>query len=283
MFFIVFTLIFIIKAIFPNSIFLLVLSLVFISTLFMHAPFSHASFSFYYLKFSYLSLSFQSLFVCTEQRIHMYSLSTCDKWHVYGNIVAYEYWHLFSHIWCATFLKIINIFLLSKQWFILVCISQSFCIRTNTHVKFFHSNNSVSVGPIDLIFCMMLASLLLIIHTKFPWNRSTGSRVIVHFSYWKNDAQQRIKALGQGSLLKYIFTIGTYFNCIMFMVASSVVTTIMILNYHHRLADTHEMPNWVGGKRRIWYWIVGILPRTNTYAPQTIALWGTEVHQLAMA
>ena len=44
----------------------------------------------------------------------------------------------------------------------------------------------------------------------------------------------------------YILTIaGTYFNCIMFMVASSVVSTIMILNYHHRLADTHEMPNWV--------------------------------------
>jgi hypothetical protein len=38
---------------------------------------------------------------------------------------------------------------------------------------------------------------------------------------------------------------GTYFNCIMFMVASSVVTTIMILNYHHRQADTHEMPAWV--------------------------------------
>jgi hypothetical protein len=31
----------------------------------------------------------------------------------------------------------------------------------------------------------------------------------------------------------------------MFMVASSVVTTIMILNYHHRQADTHEMPAWV--------------------------------------
>jgi len=39
--------------------------------------------------------------------------------------------------------------------------------------------------------------------------------------------------------------LGTYFNCIMFMVASSVVTTIMILNYHHRQADTHEMPSWV--------------------------------------
>ena len=29
------------------------------------------------------------------------------------------------------------------------------------------------------------------------------------------------------------------------MVASSCVTTIMILNYHHRMADTHEMPEWV--------------------------------------
>ena len=38
---------------------------------------------------------------------------------------------------------------------------------------------------------------------------------------------------------------GTYFNVIMFMVASSVVTTILILNYHHRAADTHEMPEWV--------------------------------------
>ena len=36
--------------------------------------------------------------------------------------------------------------------------------------------------------------------------------------------------------------IGTYFNCILFMVVSSVVTTIMILNCHHK---THEMPNWI--------------------------------------
>lgn len=40
--------------------------------------------------------------------------------------------------------------------------------------------------------------------------------------------------------------LGTYFNCIMFMVASSVVSTILILNYHHRHADTHEMSEWVG-------------------------------------
>lgn len=48
---------------------------------------------------------------------------------------------------------------------------------------------------------------------------------------------------------------GTYFNCIMFMVASSVVTTIMILNYHHRLADTHDMPPWVSADvyRNGWF------------------------------
>lgn len=44
---------------------------------------------------------------------------------------------------------------------------------------------------------------------------------------------------------KLWFNTGTYFNCIMFMVASSVVSTILILNYHHRSADTHEMSNWV--------------------------------------
>jgi len=51
--------------------------------------------------------------------------------------------------------------------------------------------------------------------------------------------------------------LGTYFNCIMFMVASSVVTTIMILNYHHRLADTHEMPGWV--RTLFLQWIPWIL------------------------
>ena len=34
------------------------------------------------------------------------------------------------------------------------------------------------------------------------------------------------------------------------MVASSVVTTIMVLNYHHRLVDTHEMPDWVGKNKK---------------------------------
>ncbi|KFM56701.1 Acetylcholine receptor subunit alpha-type acr-16, partial [Stegodyphus mimosarum] len=39
--------------------------------------------------------------------------------------------------------------------------------------------------------------------------------------------------------------IGTYFACIMIMVAFSVVMTVVVLNYHHRNSDTHEMPEYV--------------------------------------
>ncbi|XP_067002120.2 neuronal acetylcholine receptor subunit alpha-7 [Anabrus simplex] len=51
--------------------------------------------------------------------------------------------------------------------------------------------------------------------------------------------------------------IGTYFNCIMFMVASSVVSTILILNYHHRNADTHEMSPWI--KTIFLHWLPCLL------------------------
>ena len=47
------------------------------------------------------------------------------------------------------------------------------------------------------------------------------------------------------SLHLNILFAATYFNAIMFMVAASVVTTILVLNYHHRMADNHEMPEWV--------------------------------------
>ncbi|XP_050313456.1 neuronal acetylcholine receptor subunit alpha-7 isoform X1 [Anthonomus grandis grandis] len=53
--------------------------------------------------------------------------------------------------------------------------------------------------------------------------------------------------------------IGTYFNCIMFMVASSVVLTVVVLNYHHRTADIHEMPQWIKTVFLQWLpWILGM-------------------------
>nr|CAD7586880.1 unnamed protein product [Timema genevievae] len=53
--------------------------------------------------------------------------------------------------------------------------------------------------------------------------------------------------------------IGTYFNCIMFMVASSVVLTVVVLNYHHRTADIHEMPQWIKCVFLQWLpWFLGM-------------------------
>ncbi|RZB84920.1 nicotinic acetylcholine receptor alpha6 subunit isoform 2 [Asbolus verrucosus] len=53
--------------------------------------------------------------------------------------------------------------------------------------------------------------------------------------------------------------LGTYFNCIMFMVASSVVLTVVVLNYHHRTADIHEMPQWIKTVFLQWLpWMLGM-------------------------
>ncbi|XP_042887412.1 neuronal acetylcholine receptor subunit alpha-7-like isoform X7 [Penaeus japonicus] len=51
--------------------------------------------------------------------------------------------------------------------------------------------------------------------------------------------------------------LATYFNCIMFMVASSVVLTVVVLNYHHRTPTTHTMPNWI--KCVLLQWLPWIL------------------------
>ncbi|XP_017761053.1 PREDICTED: acetylcholine receptor subunit alpha-type acr-16-like, partial [Eufriesea mexicana] len=39
--------------------------------------------------------------------------------------------------------------------------------------------------------------------------------------------------------------LGTYFNCIMFMVANSVILTVLVLNFHHRTSDRYEMRKWI--------------------------------------
>ncbi|KAL1130064.1 hypothetical protein AAG570_013007 [Ranatra chinensis] len=70
----------------------------------------------------------------------------------------------------------------------------------------------------------------------------------------------------------YIFS-GTYFNCIMFMVASSVVLTVVVLNYHHRTADIHEMPHWVRTVFLLWLpWFLGMSRPGKKITRKTITM-----------
>ena len=71
------------------------------------------------------------------------------------------------------------------------------------------------------------------------WNLPHGRVLQV---VWRSSLSGPLNAF---PIMKECSRAGTYFNCIMFMVASSVVTTILVLNYHHRQQDTHEMPEWV--------------------------------------
>merc|ERR1719340_86842 len=93
-----------------------------------------------------------------------------------------------------------------------------------------------------IVPCLLIASMAVLGFTLPPDSGeklSLGVTILLSLTIFLNTVSAIIPITSDSPL------IGTYFNCIMFMVASSVVTTIMILNYHHRLADTHEMPPWV--------------------------------------
>lgn len=51
--------------------------------------------------------------------------------------------------------------------------------------------------------------------------------------------------------------IGLYFACTMLMCSLSVICTVLVLNFHWRRPDTHEMPQWV--RRGICQWLAWLL------------------------
>lgn len=94
-----------------------------------------------------------------------------------------------------------------------------------------------------IVPCVLIASMAVLGFTLPPDSGeklSLGVTILLSLTVFLNMVAETMPATSDAVPL-----LGTYFNCIMFMVASSVVSTILILNYHHRNADTHEMSDWV--------------------------------------
>ncbi|XP_026472668.1 neuronal acetylcholine receptor subunit alpha-7 [Ctenocephalides felis] len=106
-----------------------------------------------------------------------------------------------------------------------------------------------------IVPCVLIASMALLGFTLPPDSGeklSLGVTILLSLTVFLNMVAETMPATSDAVPL-----LGTYFNCIMFMVASSVVSTILILNYHHRNADTHEMSQWI--RVVFLYWLPCIL------------------------
>ncbi|XP_031624539.1 neuronal acetylcholine receptor subunit alpha-7-like [Contarinia nasturtii] len=106
-----------------------------------------------------------------------------------------------------------------------------------------------------IVPCVLIASMALLGFALPPDSGeklSLGVTILLSLTVFLNMVAETMPATSDAVPL-----LGTYFNSIMFMVASSVVSTILILNYHHRSADTHEMSDWV--RLVFLYWLPLIL------------------------
>ncbi|XP_022248760.1 neuronal acetylcholine receptor subunit alpha-7-like [Limulus polyphemus] len=76
--------------------------------------------------------------------------------------------------------------------------------------------------------------------------------------------------------------VGTYFACIMIMVAFSVVMTVVVLNYHHRSQDTHEMPNYIKSLFLVWLPKILRMRRYGKYEHKKKSQAGNKIKELEL-
>ncbi|XP_056645354.1 neuronal acetylcholine receptor subunit alpha-7 isoform X4 [Diorhabda sublineata] len=108
-----------------------------------------------------------------------------------------------------------------------------------------------------IVPCVLISSMALLGFTLPPDSGeklTLGVTILLSLTVFLNLVAEKIPTTSDAVPL-----IGTYFNCIMFMVASSVVLTVVVLNYHHRTADIHGMPQWIKSVFLQWLpWILGM-------------------------
>nr|QRN45447.1 nicotinic ACH-alpha6 receptor [Carausius morosus] len=108
-----------------------------------------------------------------------------------------------------------------------------------------------------IVPCVLISSMALLGFTLPPDSGeklTLGVTILLSLTVFLNLVAETLPQVSDAIPL-----LGTYFNCIMFMVASSVVLTVVVLNYHHRTADIHEMPQWIKSVFLQWLpWFLGM-------------------------
>ncbi|XP_067934663.1 neuronal acetylcholine receptor subunit alpha-7-like [Watersipora subatra] len=103
--------------------------------------------------------------------------------------------------------------------------------------------------------CLMLAALTLVTFTIPPdagEKISFGVTILLSLTVFLLMVAEALPASSDAVPL-----IAVYFSAVMLLNAASVVFTVLVLNYHHRTSETHEMPRWV--KRGICEWLAWLL------------------------
>ncbi|XP_065200624.1 neuronal acetylcholine receptor subunit alpha-7 isoform X10 [Planococcus citri] len=91
-----------------------------------------------------------------------------------------------------------------------------------------------------IVPCVLISSMALLGFTLPPDSGeklTLGVTILLSLTVFLNLVAETLPQVSDAIPL-----LGTYFNCIMFMVASSVVLTVVVLNYHHRTSDNYRMP-----------------------------------------
>ncbi|RWS08609.1 nicotinic acetylcholine receptor alpha 6 subunit-like protein, partial [Dinothrombium tinctorium] len=106
-----------------------------------------------------------------------------------------------------------------------------------------------------IIPCMIISSMVLLGFTLPPESGeklTLGVTILLSMSVFMLQLTDTLPPTSES-----VSIIGTYFACIMIVVACSVVMTVVVLNFHHRTSESCEMPMWV--KTLVLKWLPFIL------------------------
>ncbi|XP_074603788.1 neuronal acetylcholine receptor subunit alpha-7-like isoform X2 [Brevipalpus obovatus] len=140
------------------------------------------------------------------------------------------------------------------------------CPKTYVDLKLFIMirRRTLYYGFNLIVPCMIISSMVLLGFTTPPdcgEKLTLGVTILLSMSVFMLQLTDILPPTSES-----VSIIGTYFACIMMVVACSVVMTVVVLNFHHTSQESNEMNIWV--KTIILSWLASILRMERPNQPQ---------------